>query len=263
MKKMHVYILIMVLAIPLPVTALRFLMHTRHAFGTPTDYTADANCVGAYYMNGTGGSAETDRSGNGYTLTLGSADVGQSTSKPPGYSGNSRIFNTAETDYMYNTSLSISGADQALSIACWIRFISTNITQSFVSQYNTTGSQRAWHLRATSAGTYNMLISSNGVNNVGTAITHGIAPGEWSHVVATYDDTEILLYTNGVVASTNAYTAGIFASSADFSIGSSSGSSNPADARIDEVIVFDRALTPAEIVEIYTSGIDGTKGGTD
>jgi hypothetical protein len=35
------------------------------------------------------------------------------------------------------------------------------------------------------------------------------------------------------------------------------------DGLIDEVAVFDRELSSAEVLDIYTNGISGNKGGSD
>jgi hypothetical protein len=59
-----------------------------------------------------------------------------------------------------------------------------------------------------------------------------------------------------------AETGGIYNGTADIVLGYRY-SNEFYDGLIDEVIVFDRALSAAEVLEIYTYGMDGTRGGQD
>jgi hypothetical protein len=87
-----------------------------------------------------------------------------------------------------------------------------------------------------------------GANRVveGTA-AQAPAANVWTHVAGTYDGTTLRLYINGVqVASVNR-TGPIATSTGPLRIGGNSLWGEFFQGRIDEVRVYNRALTPAEI----------------
>ncbi|HEY6889952.1 MAG TPA: LamG-like jellyroll fold domain-containing protein, partial [Solirubrobacter sp.] len=69
----------------------------------------------------------------------------------------------------------------------------------------------------------------------------------WSHLAATYDGTTLRLLVNGAVVTSTAYTGTITVSNGDFFIGGNSVWGEWFDGLIDEVRVYDHALTTAEI----------------
>jgi hypothetical protein len=88
-----------------------------------------------------------------------------------------------------------------------------------------------------------------------------IPTGVWTHVAFTYDGSYKRLYINGSLDNSSAQTVDP-GSPASFStyIGSmgSAGSSLTLDGSLDEVRLYNRGLTAAEIKQIYNEG-DGTK----
>ena len=63
-----------------------------------TDYTADANCMGAWAMSTSNGD-ETDLSGEGETLTQ-SGTILTSVTVPAGYDGTSRDFERGSSEFL-------------------------------------------------------------------------------------------------------------------------------------------------------------------
>ena len=250
-----------------------------------TDYTQDANAMGVWYMNGAdggdGSQTETDRTGNGNTLSPSVGDtITDSADVPSGYSGNSRDFELSDSEYLNiadGTELDISGADQSISFGCWVKFESepgNGIFMYLISKYDASGNQRQYALTALGDGSgfaFRFLKSndstsggsSNGVSTTINSYTTGI----WYHVVAVYNDTDMRLYVNGSLDCTPlAETGGIYNSSSEFRLGATGtgGSSGSYfDGLIDEPFVFDDELTSAQVAEIYSSGISGNKGGND
>lgn len=78
--------------------------------------------------------------------------------------------------------------------------------------------------------------------------TTSLPTGEWSHVVGTYDGTTRRLYVNGVLKDEDNDPGLSLSSSAKFKIGYYSGYFN---GLIDEVRIYNRALSEAEIKAIY------------
>ena len=80
----------------------------------------------------------------------------------------------------------------------------------------------------------------------------------WSHVVGTFDGATIRLYINGSLVNLAAYEAQISHSSTPLSIGGASvGSWYPWDGSIDEVAVYDKALSSEQIAKHCHRGAEG------
>ncbi len=97
-------------------------------------------------------------------------------------------------------------------------------------------------------------IKTNGVENfLGT----GINPpaNTWSHVALTYDGATMTVYFNGVAVASQAVTGNIDDSGQSFDIAGGDGLNFV--GLIDEVEVFNRALSGAEILSIYNAGCTG------
>jgi len=81
----------------------------------------------------------------------------------------------------------------------------------------------------------------------------------WVHVAATYDGATMTLYINGVPSGTLAATGAIPTNALSLKLGADSTGANRFNGLIDEARVFNRALTPAEVNNLYLAGL--SKGG--
>jgi hypothetical protein len=80
----------------------------------------------------------------------------------------------------------------------------------------------------------------------------------WSHLVCTYDGNAARIYINGQLASTDESPTGpIDNSTGPLYIGEIPGTNNRYYGKIDEVAIYDRALTLEEIQQHYQNGLDG------
>ncbi len=76
----------------------------------------------------------------------------------------------------------------------------------------------------------------------------------WTHVVGTYDGTTLKIYINGVLKNTTSYTGTLdYTTPNGLNIGSYyvAGMTNYFNGTIDNVMVFNRTLTPQQILAIY------------
>jgi hypothetical protein len=111
--------------------------------------------------------------------------------------------------------------------------------------------------RFTQDGTvlWNIFVNGNSVS----VISNTTLPlNTWTHIAGTFDGTTSRLYFNGVEVG-NTTQAGTIDPSvgADFEIGRNIALGELFDGLIDEVELFSRALTPAEIQSIYNAGSAG------
>ncbi|MEY2407543.1 MAG: large repetitive protein [Verrucomicrobiota bacterium] len=100
------------------------------------------------------------------------------------------------------------------------------------------------------------LIRAGG-NNVNLSTGYVPPLNAWTHLALTYDGTNMTVYANGAVVGVTAAQGNIDDDNATFSIGGVVGDSFFFRGRIDEVEVFNRALTPAEVRGIYNAGTFG------
>lgn len=77
--------------------------------------------------------------------------------------------------------------------------------------------------------------------------------GVWSHVAVTYDGTDICVYLNGVRSGCATSTASQADTSVPLTIGALESGSDGFHGRIDEVAVYGRALTAAEVLAHATA----------
>jgi hypothetical protein len=80
--------------------------------------------------------------------------------------------------------------------------------------------------------------------------------GTWTHLVGTYDGQAWRLYRNGAEIARHSDAVGPFAIDASWSIGGRAPSDPPTelrllDGRIDDVRIYNRALSPAEVLDLY------------
>jgi hypothetical protein len=102
-------------------------------------------------------------------------------------------------------------------------------------------------------------------NQNGTAtsanIVGGTAPeiGVWYHVVAVYDGTTAYLYVNGVQAASAAPTGYVPSAGGPLFVGGRSDSSFWWNGTADEVALYSKALTAAEVDAHYKNGVNASR----
>jgi hypothetical protein len=80
--------------------------------------------------------------------------------------------------------------------------------------------------------------------------------GAWIHLAGTYDGQAWHLYSNGIERATRVDTLGAFPIDAPWGIGGRAAVEPPGDrrlftGRLDEVRIYNRALSPSEILDLY------------
>ena len=80
-------------------------------------------------------------------------------------------------------------------------------------------------------------------------------PNKWYHLVATWDGTTIKIYKNGVhiVDADRSFSGSINSLSANLNIGRHTDGTRYFDGRIDELRIWERALSPTEIEILYNN----------
>ncbi len=228
-----------------------------------TDFCADANAQGCWLMEDA--TTESDESGEGEDLTVSAGDsIPQSTTKV--FGTYSRDFETGDDDYLYAAdggSTDISGANQNMSVCAWYyRESDTGSGEAIVAKYDHGSSDKQYVLQIDGEDDYKFTISNDGSASADAEHATTVYIEKWNHICGVYDESdtgkELKIYVNGWLEDTTTFTAGIYDGSALFAIGSrfDSGSTyKQADGFIDDVIIYDRAISPNEVLEHFYYGI--------
>ena len=106
-----------------------------------------------------------------------------------------------------------------------------------------------------------LFLSAPASNRVDAVSASVIAPGQFQHVAAVYDGNQALLYRNGVLVHSQIVGPANFTTGTAISIGrenlGTNGAANPFDGHIDELAIYNQALTLPEIQAIYAAGSAG------
>jgi hypothetical protein len=203
-----------------------------------------------------------DSSKNGNHLTDNNT-VASSTDARQG--ARSADFEVDNAEYLSITDGSQTGLDITgnLSIVAWIKPESTSDVMRIVSKYQATSGNRSYQIFAGNVDYTDIAFT---VSNDGTTITvcytsnPVISAGTWTHIAAVYNGTDMRVYINGSLSNNGTnnpktYSSGIVNGAANFEIGRYDGNTKYFDGLIDEVAVFNRALSADEIAAIYNYGI--------
>ncbi len=270
-------------------------------FSAQADITS--GLVGYWHLSeGPGHSTVADSSGNGNTGTLtafsdGTYDDMWTTASDPSNAGPYVItFNTtnvpgdgtaAYVSIPDSASLNITsgGGKKNWSISAWVKCSvaggSEPANAGIVAQGLLSGTAYAYDLYMT-GGKFTAAFRNNGNNGgtSGSSVTIPVA-NIWYHVVAVVSETpaiyppstmnsEVWIYVNGVMeygTNSNTYTT-METSTSAVTIGCFGAGVNPFQGTIDEVRIYNRVLTPGDVLELYhnalywdaTSPIDASPG---
>lgn len=147
------------------------------------------------------------------------------------------------------------------SISAWIYTNSTGAMVIFTNYINTyAGSSRSYMFRVNPLSLYFHIQRSSADRIIVEA--PAISQNTWHHVVATYDGSSLAsgcnIYIDGVSQSLSVVQDNLTGSIQDFtnntSIGARGDSNQAFNGYIDEVSVWNKELTGAEVTELYNSG---------
>jgi len=156
-----------------------------------------------------------------------------------------------------DSSLQITGA---ITVSAWVNAASA--PGILLGKYNTTGNQRSWYIGA-STNKFLVVLCEDGTAANKNYHTSVVAyDSAWHHICFTYDGNNTLkLYVDGVedtsvTKTTDGAMTTLHNSTSDFALGASNGT-NPtsyATASLDEVAIWDAALTATQVSQLYMDG---------
>lgn len=158
-----------------------------------------------------------------------------------------------------------------LTLQAWVNpsLLSGTTPYTIISKFDSptlqgAGNQSSFWLGATNLGHMYFLVSGSGSQTTNVSLLGPVLPvNKWSFVVATYDGAALRLYLNGTLAAQRAYSGGIFPGNQNLCIGAVPANINttstywPFVGSIDEVCIYNRALTDSEVQALYDTDIIG------
>lgn len=138
-------------------------------------------------------------------------------------------------------------ATSSISVAAWVYASSTS---GGVVAAKHDDSSYAWELSFTNDGLLRATVNADG--NIAQT-TSTVPANVWTHAAFSYDGSQIVVYVNGAVKDTTSYAASITTNNVAVSIGRRLTTASPGyfDGLIDDVRVYDRALSGEDIYAIY------------
>jgi hypothetical protein len=169
--------------------------------------------------------------------------------------GNAGNFNGGYVDAGAGASLDIEGTSP-ITISQWVypkltgggAYPRTLEKERYVSYSNRGG----FIIQMLNDGTTSCLFDNNTVTGANLTVTSN----QWVLVTCTYDGTSIKAYKNDVLISSTAYTGGIGTHpTTHIYIGGST--SQNFNGYVDDTRIYNRALSPTEVQQLYNSGSPG------
>lgn len=182
-----------------------------------------------------------------------------------GFSNQYSVSFDGSDDYI-NCGNNSSLAPANITLSAWVKISGSVNTFNYI--LSKAGSRYgSIHLRYTSSNTFNVHLgfaSDAYNNNITSSSSYTLT--DWHHVAFTYDQTNVKLYVDGVEEYSASETRAIdyaqySGGSTDFNIGRTAyGYPSPAQGLIDEVALFDSALSASDISTLRGGASAGTLG---
>ncbi len=137
----------------------------------------------------------------------------------------------------------------AMTVACWIKPDTFDATwQAFVCK-----GDNSWRLHR-SGDTNQVNFACTGLSQLDVTGTTDVNDGQWHHIAGIYDGANLYVYVDGNLDASVASTGQIANTGDPVFIGSNASMSNREfKGLIDDVCIFNRALTADEIASLYTA----------
>jgi hypothetical protein len=159
-----------------------------------------------------------------------------------------------------------------LTLEAWVNpsSVSPTTPATIVSRFDsplpeTPGANSSFYIGLTNSGRIIFSVSATGSVRTNTSLVtvQSVPINQWTHIAATYDGVHIRIYTNGTLSGAKDHFTGIFPGTATLGIGAIPSASPtaasfwPFNGLLDEISLYNRALTDGEIQAIYRADFVG------
>jgi len=216
-------------------------------YSTYSKASANAVTAGLVSQWTLDGNANDSVGGNNGTVSGATLTTGQG-----GRANGAYNFSSSSSTYITMGSPAALQLTNALSISAWVNPTGTFNGAPGIVNYGTGG---YWFALDSSGHPITVLYDPS--NNTGSTAASTVLTHQWYLLTTTYDGTTIDIYINGVLA--KSASAGISSlggyATASFYIGSiKNNAGHYFDGAIDDVRVYNRALSQTEVQQLFTNG---------
>lgn len=172
--------------------------------------------------------------------------------------GQAGDFQSGNTDRITVSDSSIFDTDSSgLTVCAWVKLEGESNSGRVVTRQDLTDFH-GWTLRFDQDNSFRWRV--NGDSSIVDTFANKPTLNNWVHAVGTVDENgNLRCYANGVLRDEGS-SPGNYNTNADVGIGARAGDRNsPFDGKIDDVRIYNRALSPSEVQQLYqwgTKGID-------
>jgi fibronectin type 3 domain-containing protein len=202
--------------------------------------SSGAGLVAAYSFDAGSGTTAVDSSGNGNTGTLSNATWATS-----GKYGSALSFNGTNAWVTVNSSSSLA-LTTGMTVEAWVNPTTLGSAYRTVVFREQPGNE-VYSLYANQSNPQAPLGEVYVSGYKDASASTGLAAGTWAHLAETYDGSSVRLYVNGTLISTTAAPGSLASSSLPLRIGGNNIWGEYFSGLIDEVRVYNRALSASEI----------------
>jgi hypothetical protein len=236
------------------ILAMSFALTTQIIIAQVPSYVPSSGLVGYWPFTGNAndisGNANSGTN-NGATLTT---DRFGNANSAYNFNGTSSFINV-----LNSSSLQFNGA---LTISSWINTntIPPNATNSaayILSKGADGGTPNSWVSYIDALGSALCIFNSSGALNSCSGLGNPISINNWINIIYTFDGVNANTYINGILSSTTSSNNTIFSNIYDLKFGRRHTSGLPYffNGKIDDIGIWNRALTPSEITSLYQAEV--------
>ena len=215
----------------------------------PVDITTsiydNTGLVGSWHFNEGSGSAVSDASGNGNNGIYSGSGSHWTTE---GKFGNGGTFN-GSNDYVWvSNSTSLNITSNSITVSAWIKH-STSPWHSICDGIVQHEGQYALQINNGQPTFY----VNTGAGWVSARWTNTLSLDIWYHITGVYDGFSVKMWVDGIERASTNNTGNLASSTSAIFLGSATGGAYSFNGTIDEVRIYNRALSPNEIQLHYTA----------
>ncbi|MDO8602086.1 MAG: LamG domain-containing protein [bacterium] len=211
------------------------------------------------YLNTT---TSTDTSGQSNNGTLTGASGAQNNPQPTiGKLGQALKFDGTDDHVDLGTSNSLRPGTGDFSAVAWIKNLDNNQWNSFIGDRNSgsIGTVEGWAMSLRDSGDFSVILEDSALNTKYYDSPATYVDGIWHHLAFTWNaGTEALtLYADGLPLTPTKGSdeaLGDISPTTRINIGRQPNNGNPYNGSIDDVRIYNRALSAAEVLQLYNQG---------